>query len=73
MGNKITINVVPMQVGISYEAASAEAEPMDQLRSMEFGLHALTSQIIKLRHDLGLRIPGIYLAVLEANTHQEVM
>lgn len=73
VGNKITINVVPMQVGIGFEPASADAEAMDQLRAMEIGLHALARHIVNLRQEIGLRTPGIYLALLEANAHQEVM
>lgn len=61
MENKVILHVVPMEVGVEYVPGSQEAEPMDQLRSMEFGLHALAGQVVAMRQQLGLRVPGIYM------------
>jgi hypothetical protein len=71
--NKIILHVVPLQVVVEYLSGSLEGEPMDRLRSMEFGLHALTCEVIRLRRELKIPVPDVYAALQEAHAHREVM
>ncbi len=72
MAEQVLLNIERPAVGITYTRASPEAEAGDKLAAMEFGLYALTRQVVELRAQLDLRVPAILLAVLEAETFREL-
>lgn len=72
MAEQIVLNIERPAVGISYAPASAEAEAGDELAAAELGLHALARHAVALRSRLGLRVPTILVAVVEAETFREL-
>ena len=72
MAEQVLLNIERPDVGITYTPASLEAEAGDELAAAELGLHALARHAVALRSQLGLRVPAILVAVIEAETFKEL-
>ena len=61
------------QVVADYLPASEEATPRDHLEALEVTIHTMARKAIVMRQHLGLHVPGILVALVEADTWRELL